>query len=509
MSYREGGERVSKRIISVVATLAMLICMVAIIPAPKAAAAGTTAEINQVETTVDQTTQKVTFQGVISLGMGKDVTMIVNNPQGQLEYLNQTSSGEGGHFAFTYSPNGWLGGTYTFKIGGEGVALPYSGSFQLSSTTSPSATLTGPTSVLGGQPVDLKLSVSNHTSTFSILNVVLNYDPNLLQFETVTDNGLISLAEASIGSLKENFKVLVTGVKPEKGQILILMSSIGSGNEVAGGDLLSLHAKANLVTTSVTSNVYLSDAAVSSNGAKVDLDGASLTLQIHALDKEALSTLIASAQSQHDAAVEGTEVGQYPSGSKHTLLLAINDAKLVRDNAGATEAEVQTALSSLDAALRTFIKSVNTSTGPGPGQADKEALGALLVSAQSKLDAAVIGTKVGQYASESKAALQASITSAKAVFDNSSATQSQVDAAKDELAAALQLFSNSIITLVPGATKITINDLSMIAKYYGTTSTDANWSQIEKADINNSSSIDIQDLAAVARMIIDEWLIEE
>lgn len=499
----------SKRIISVVATLAMLICMLAIIPAPKAAAAGAAAEINQVETTVDQTIQKVTFQGVISLGMGKDVTMIVNNPQGQLEYLNQTSSGEGGHFTFTYTPNGWLGGTYTFKIGGEGVAVPYSGSFQLASTSSPTATLTGPASVLGGQPVDLKLGVSNHTSTFSILNVVLNYDPSLLQFETVTDNGLVSLSKTAISSLKENFDVLVTGVKPEKGQILILMSSIGAGNDVAGGDLVSLHAKASLVATSVSSNVYLSDAAVSSGGVKVDLDGSSLTLQVLALDKEALSSLIASAQSKHDAAVEGTQVGQYPSGSKHTLLLAINDAIVVRDNAGATEAEVQTALSNLDAALRTFIKSVNTSTGPGPGQADKEALGALLVSAQSKLDAAVIGTKVGQYASESKAALQASITSAKAVFDNSSATQAQVDAAKDELAAALQAFTNSIITLIPGATKITINDLSLIAKFYGATSTDANWSQIEKADINASGSIDIQDLAAVARMIIDEWLTEE
>lgn len=194
--------------------------------------------------------------------------------------------------------------------------LPYSGSFQLSSTASPSTTLTGPASVLGGQPIDLKLGVSNHPSTFSILNVVLNYDPNLLKFETVTDNGLISLAETSISSLKENFKVLVTGVKPDKGQILILMSSIGSGNEIAGGDLLSLHAKANTVATSVTSNVYVSDAAVSSNGAKIDLDGASLTLQIQALDKEALSTLIASAQSHHDTAVEGTQIGQYPSGSK-------------------------------------------------------------------------------------------------------------------------------------------------------------------------------------------------
>ncbi|MBA2937541.1 FIVAR domain-containing protein [Paenibacillus sp. CGMCC 1.16610] len=499
----------SKRIISVVATLAMLICMLAIVPAPKAAAAGTTAEINHVETAIDQTTQKVTFHGEISLGMGKDVTMMVNNPQGQLEYLNQTSSGEGGHFSFTYSPNGWLGGTYTFKIGGEGVAIPYAGSFQLASTGSPSATLTGPSSVLGGQPVDLKLGVSNQSSTFSILNVVLNYDPNLLHFDTVTHNGLVSLAEASIGSLKENFKVLVTGVKPEKGQVLILMSSIGSGNEVAGGDLLSLHAKANQVTTSVTTNVYVSDAAVSSNGAKVELDGASLSLQIHTLDKEALSTLIASAQSQHDAAVEGTHIGQYPSGSKQTLQLAINDAKVVRDNAAATEAEVQSALSSLDAALRTFINSVITTTDPEPGQADKEALGALLVSAQSKLDAVVVGTKVGQYASESKATLQAAVTRAKAVFDNASATQAQVDAAKDELASALQVFSNSIITLVPGATKITINDLSLIAKYYGTTSNDANWSLIEKADINNSNSIDIQDLAAVARMIIDEWLTEE
>nr|WP_240160029.1 cohesin domain-containing protein [Paenibacillus aceris] len=400
-----------------------------------------------------------------------------------------------------------MDGTYTVKIGGEGVALPYSGSFQFSSTSPASATLTGPASIVSGQSLDLKLGVNHYPSTFSILNVVLNYDPNHLQFETVGDNGHISLAEASISSLKDNFKVLVTGVKPDKGQILIIMSSIGAGNEVSGGDLLTVHAKASNVSTSVTSNVYLSNAAVSSEGSEIELAGASLALQIQPLNKEALTALIETAQNKHDMAVEGTQAGQYPSGSKNVLQQAINNAKIVEDNASATEAEVQAALSSLDAALNTFINSVITSN-PGPGDVDKTALGTSIGNAESKLDATVTGTKVGQYASESKATLQAAVASAKAVFDNASSTQAQVNAVKVELDTALQVFLDSIITLIPGETRVTIKDLSVIAKYYGTTSADANWSQIEKADIFGTGKIDIQVLAAVARMIIDDWLSE-
>lgn len=498
----------SKRIISVITTLAMLICMLAVVPLPKAAAAGSSAEINHVETKVDTATQVVTFQGDISLGMGKDVTIMVTNPLGQVDFLNQTVSGSDGKFTFSYAPSSSMDGTYTVKIGGEGVVLPYSGNFQLSITQPASATLTGPASIVSGQGLDLKLGVNHYPSTFSILNVVLNYDPNHLQFETVSDNGHISLADASISSLKNNFKVLVTGVKPDKGQILIIMSSIGAGNEVSGGDLLSVHAKASNVSTSVTSNVYLSNAAVSSEGSEIELAGASLALQIQPLNKEALTALIETAQNKHDMAVEGTQVGQYPSGSKNVLQQAINNAKVVVDNASATDVEVQAALSSLDAALNTFINSVITSTNPGPGDVDKAALGTSIGNAESKLNATVSGTKVGQYASESKASLQAAVASAKAVFDNSSSTQAQVNAAKAEIDTALQVFLDSIITLIPGETRITIKDLSVIAKYYGTTSADANWSQIEKADIFGTGKIDIQVLAAVARMIIDDWLSE-
>ncbi|NOV03915.1 cohesin domain-containing protein [Paenibacillus planticolens] len=496
----------SKRIVSVITTLAMLICMLAIVPLQKAAAAETSDQINHVEMKVDAATQIVTFQGDISLGKGKDVTIMVTNPLGQLDYLNQTVSGSDGKFAFTYKPSSSMESTYTVKIGGEGVNLPYSGSFQLLNSAPASATLTGPASVVGGQGLDLKLGVNNSPTKFSILNVVLNYDPNHLQFETVTDHGRISLAETAISSLKANFNVLVTGVKPDKGQILIIMSSIGAGNEVSGGDLVTVHAKAKSVSSSVSSSVYLSEAAVSSEGSQIDLAGASLALQIQPLNKEALNALIETAQNKHDAAVEGTQAGQYPSGSKNVLQLAINNAKAVATNVSATEAEVQAAVSSLDAALRTFINSVITSN---PDPADKAALNTAIVSAESKLNATVTGTKVGQYASESKAALQAAIASAKAVYDNSSATQAQVDAAKDEMDTALQAYVNSIITLVPGETKITIKDLSVIAKYYGTTSADANWSQIEKADIFGTGKIDIQVLAAVARMIIDDWLLED
>ncbi|MGO4376490.1 hypothetical protein AB4Z21_38200, partial [Paenibacillus sp. MCAF20] len=65
-----------------------------------------------------------------------------------------------------------------------------------------------------------------------------------------------------------------------------------------------------------------------------------------------------------------------------------------------------------------------------------------------------------------------------------------------------------LITLVQGQTKVTINDLSLIAKYYGMKSTDANWSVIEKADLFGQGEISIRELAAVAQMIVGDWLAE-
>jgi hypothetical protein len=61
------------------------------------------------------------------------------------------------------------------------------------------------------------------------------------------------------------------------------------------------------------------------------------------------------------------------------------------------------------------------------------------------------------------------------------------------------------VTLIAGQTKVTIRDLSIIAKFYGVTSADPKWSEIEKADVLGTNTIDIRVLAAVAQMILDDW----
>ncbi|MGO4496041.1 hypothetical protein AB4114_09030 [Paenibacillus sp. 2RAB27] len=118
------------------------------------------------------------------------------------------------------------------------------------------------------------------------------------------------------------------------------------------------------------------------------------------------------------------------------------------------------------------------------------------------------GTKVGQYPAAARAELQAAISRANAVLSSSAATQTQVNTMTTDVNTALQTFLTKIVTLVQGQTSVTINDLSVISKYYGAKSTDANWSEIEAADIFNSGKIDIQVLAAVARWILDNWLSE-
>ncbi|HHV97983.1 MAG TPA: hypothetical protein GXX36_00155 [Clostridiaceae bacterium] len=65
-----------------------------------------------------------------------------------------------------------------------------------------------------------------------------------------------------------------------------------------------------------------------------------------------------------------------------------------------------------------------------------------------------------------------------------------------------------IRTKVPGDVNgddlINIEDLSLIAKYYGTRQSDANWNIAKFADINEDGVIDIADIAFVARKILNQ-----
>ena len=73
----------------------------------------------------------------------------------------------------------------------------------------------------------------------------------------------------------------------------------------------------------------------------------------------------------------------------------------------------------------------------------------------------------------------------------------------------MEQFSGEIITLVPGAGRITIRDLSVLAQYFGIDSSDPDWDKVAVAHVNDPGVISIETLARVARMILDDWTEEQ
>jgi len=142
---------------------------------------------------------------------------------------------------------------------------------------------------------------------------------------------------------------------------------------------------------------------------------------------------------------------------------------------------------------------------PVPVPADKTALGQTIRDVEELLASTVEGNKLGQYRTGSKAELQAALDAAKSVYDRTTATQAEVDQAIHDLNAAVARYRSQFISLVEGQTRITIRDLSIVAKYFGKTASDPEWSEIEVADLLDAGEINILVLAAIAHMILDDW----
>lgn len=156
--------------------------------------------------------------------------------------------------------------------------------------------------------------------------------------------------------------------------------------------------------------------------------------------------------------------------------------------------------------LEAALSSKTIAVGSKEVMVDRTALTAAITNAQSLYDAAVVGTMPGQYPKAAKDAFGAAINAAKAVRDNSSATQSQIDSAQAVLTSAVEAFKVAVIKEVSADLNkdgsINIGDLAIVAYYYGKDSTDKDWATIKVADMNNDNKIDIMDLAYVASLIL-------
>ena len=186
---------------------------------------------------------------------------------------------------------------------------------------------------------------------------------------------------------------------------------------------LSTQADIDAATARVNSalSAFQAGKVIASNGG-----GASTT---------ALFSAITSGMGLHDSSVEGALPGQYAAGSRATLLAALVAANAVGMNTLSTQAQVDAALASVNAAIASFqagkVAAANT---------DTSALSAAITTAQTAYNSSTEGTLIGQYPTGSRTTLLSAINAAQTVASNSQSTQAQIDAAVTAMNAALSSF---------------------------------------------------------------------
>nr|WP_246354247.1 Ig-like domain-containing protein [Paenibacillus phytohabitans] len=132
---------------------------------------------------------------------------------------------------------------------------------------------------------------------------------------------------------------------------------------------------------------------------------------------------------------------------------------------------------------------------------NKAELSAVLSEASSAVSVAKVlnpaAPHYGYYPQNAIDAIRASISAATEVFNQSTATQAEVDAAKNALAQALEQFRNA------ASQTAGIGDLALIAARYHATSSDTDWPSLRMYDFNNNGELDLSDLVHMAQRILN------
>lgn len=254
----------------------------------------------------------------------------------------------------------------TFTVNGTvalpaGVAnpnsLPLTTSISVTVTAGIGVQLTGPVSVLTGQPIILTYSLVNVTTSVYAQDLTISYDPTQLQF-------------VSAESIVNGFSVV--GESDANGTVRLLAAASGSTGVVTGTiDVLKLNFQARQLNQTVSSAVYVTQSVVADvYGVLTPLNSLSVYhVQLTAstvVDKTALNAQIATAQSTVDAAlVSPTRWGYYSQSAVNALNAAISSARSVVNDVNATQALANQAVIDLNTALVTFAGAVNTTASIG------------------------------------------------------------------------------------------------------------------------------------------------
>jgi O-glycosyl hydrolase len=203
---------------------------------------------------------------------------------------------------------------------------------------SATAVLTGQPLVAAGQTFELTFGLADVEGSIVAEDLKVVYDPEVFEF-------------VSIDELKDGFSVM--GQTQNEGIQHLILASTGIVNAVINdGELLKFSFKAKSAVQAGISSISITDNVITNmDGVESQVQEAMHTIQIAAVDKSVLIGLVTDTQSQYAAAVEGTQAGQYPAGSKAVLLSAIQTAQAIVESSVVTQQQVDEAVQTLQTAI--------------------------------------------------------------------------------------------------------------------------------------------------------------
>lgn len=223
---------------------------------------------------------------------------------------------------------------------------------------------------------------------------------------------------------------------------------IGGGEgeypQAAADEFDAAIAEAKGVLATATTNKAITDAAAELNEARLAFLDA-----VNGMSTKPLEDAIAAAEEKLANATEGDLDGQYNTETMENLADAIAIAKEALKDAE-TKQDVLDAVKDLEDALADFK--------PNVIKVVKTALAAAIADAEAAMKGAVKGNGDGQYVAGVYDALTSALNNAKTTFDNSTATQKQVDDRTDALKTALADFVPNVVD------KSELNDLIISAE---------------------------------------------
>jgi hypothetical protein len=230
--------------------------------------------------------------------------------------------------------------------------------------------LTGPESVNGGQNFTVAYRLNSVTDSVYALDTTVTYDSSKLDFVSVT-------------TLKAGFGIISTQTSTTD-KVRIVAASQGQASKIStDSDVLELTFTAKTMGVSGGVDLQVSSVTADGLGTESTLAPYTLTVNILIANKTNLNAAITAADLLFNSAVEGTAIGQYPTGAKATLLAAIQAAKAVQANSTVDQTQIDAATSALQAAVETFNQSVNKRKSEDVNSDNRISVGDLgLVAAQ-------------------------------------------------------------------------------------------------------------------------------